>query len=392
MKDSIFTAATIRRLSICYFGASIFMGVARSILGPSIIEFSNNTSVQLREISILFMLLSFGNLVGNGLCARLYDHLPGNKVLIAAILSNSLMLALAPIVSNFRLLAAMILLLGIGYGMIEAGDNTLTMWLHGKKAGSYISGLYVFIGIGSLLTPALIGLSIDLAGSVRFAFWTFAAYSLPVILLLLPMPDPVPTERLEPRGGKTDFDIRLAGFVTLLFFLCIGAQVSYGGWIYTYAVRLKLANEVNAALITSIYWIAQTSGLALTIPLLPHVRPQRLLVSNLIGGLASLITLMTWNNPAALWVGAVGLGLSLSSLYPASFAYVRQRMTISGKANGWFLSGASLGAMVNPWIVGQVFTGVGPLQAMQTITLTLGMGLILLLAFFGYRHRLEIQP
>lgn len=381
-----FTKAIIHRLSAGYFAVFITLGVSRSFLGPSLLEFSRNTSAQLKGISFLFVLLALGNVTGNWVGGRLYDRLPGNRVLIVVAICISVLLAFVPLVADITLLAVLILMVGIGYGTLEAGGNTLMMWLHGRLAGPYLSGLYVFTGLGSLATPALIGLSIDLAHTIRFAFWIFGLFALPAIILLMPMPNPRQAAATTNEVNKR-IDYTLAGFIFLLFVLCVGAQASFSGWLYTYAVTLELTSELNAAFLTSLYWMAQTTGLVLSIPLLARLRPQYLLVYSLSGGLLSLILFLTWKNPAALWVGAVGLGLSMSSLFPASFAFVGQRMSITGKLNGWFLSGASTGAMVVPWIVGQVFVGLGPQHAMRSVTAILGLGYLLLLGYLGLRRR-----
>ncbi len=53
---------------------------------------------------------------------------------------------------------------------------------------------------------------------------------------------------------------------TLFFFLYVGAEVGFGGWIFTYAVALDLGSETAAAYLTSAFWGALTFGRLLTIP------------------------------------------------------------------------------------------------------------------------------
>ena len=363
-----------------YFIAFASLGIARSFLGPSLLEFSHNTSVQLGEISFLFVVLGLGNLAGNWLGGWLLDRLPGNPIIISVIVSNGVMLALAPALETFNLLAAVVLVLGFGYGVLETGGNTMTMWLHRDKAGPYLSGLYLFTGIGALATPAIIGLSLEYMGSIQPAFWALGLLALPVVIVLLRLPSPRPqTKEKNINGGAIDY--LLVGFVSLLYFLCVGSQASFSGWIYTYAVQLNLATELQAAYLTSAYWIAQTVGLLLSILLLVRVRPQKILVGVLTTGLLSMVFLLTWPGAVSTWIGTIGLGVGMAPLFPAAFAFVGKRMTISGQVNGWFLSGASLGAMSVPWVAGQVVAAMGPRSGMFVVAALLTLAFLLLLGY-----------
>jgi MFS transporter, FHS family, Na+ dependent glucose transporter 1 len=375
-----FSLHCTRRLTAGYFIAFASLGMARSFLGPSLLEFSHNTSVQLGEISFLFVVLGLGNLAGNWLGGWLLDRLPGNPIILTVIVSNGLLLALAPALKTLSLLAAVILVLGFGYGVLETGGNTMTMWLHRSKAGPYLSGLYLFTGIGALVAPALIGLSLEHLGTIHPAFIALGLIALPVVLVLLRLPSPLSqSQETNQAGGPIDY--LLVGFVCLLYFLCVGSQASFSGWIYTYAVQLNLATELQAAYLTSAYWMAQTVGLLLSILLLMHVRPQKVLVGVLTTGLLSLVFLLTWPNALSTWIGTIGLGLGMAPLFPAAFAFVGKRMTISGQMNGWFLSGASVGAMSIPWVAGQIVAANGPRSGMLLVAGLFTLAFLLLLGY-----------
>ena len=46
-------------------------------------------------------------------------------------------------------------------------------------------------------------------------------------------------------------------------------------------------------------------------------------------------------------------------------------MTTTGRVTAWFLVGGSLGVMVLPWLIGQLFEPLGPQIAMWLITLAM---------------------
>jgi hypothetical protein len=66
-------------------------------------------------------------------------------------------------------------------------------------------------------------------------------------------------------------------------------------------------------------------------------------------------------------------------------------MVISGQITGWFFAGASSGAMVWPWLIGQLFDSAGPRAMMVTILLILMADLLILLVLLAYSARFTRQ-
>ena len=60
------------------------------------------------------------------------------------------------------------------------------------------------------------------------------------------------------------------------------------------------------------------------------------------------------------WVGTIGFGLSIASIFPTTVNLAERRMTITGKITAWFFVGASLGGMTLPLIIGQLYDLIGP--------------------------------
>ena len=83
-----------------------------------------------------------------------------------------------------------------------------------------------------------------------------------------------------------------------MFFLFVGAGLSFGGWIYTYAVSLDLATVTTAGYLTSLFWAALTFGRLISIPIAGRVRPRYLLTVDLIGLALSLGLLLAFSHPA----------------------------------------------------------------------------------------------
>ena len=165
----------------------------------------------------------------------------------------------------------------------------------------------------------------------------------------------------------------------LLFY--VGAEASFGGWIHSYAVALDLGDPATAAYLTSAFWGALTFGRLISVPLAARFRPRSILLVDLLGCLASMVVILLWpSSSVAVWLGALGLGLAMASVFPTALALAERRIPITGQVTGWFLVAASIGAMSVPWLIGQLFEPVGPLSAMLVILLDLVAALIVLAA------------
>jgi fucose permease len=180
------------------------------------------------------------------------------------------------------------------------------------------------------------------------------------------LPSPRPAANL---AGAEDEDGRayrpaeswLIALFGLLFMLYVGAEVSYGGWVFTYAVTRQIGEPATAAYLTSGFWGALTFGRLLAIPLSARWRPRTLLLVAVSGCLASAVLLLSAaGEPAGLWTGSLGLGLFMGPVFPTLLVLAERRMTITGKITSWFYVGASLGAMALPSLIGQLFEAVGP--------------------------------
>ena len=82
-----------------------------------------------------------------------------------------------------------------------------------------------------------------------------------------------------------------------------------------------------------------------------------------------------------LWLGTIGIGLSMASIFPTLIMLAGERMQITGTITGWFLVGAGAGSMLLPWLIGQVFVITGP-QAMTTVLLVTLLSFILVFLLF----------
>ncbi len=135
----------------------------------------------------------------------------------------------------------------------------------------------------------------------------------------------------------------------------MGAELSFGAYITSYADDL-FYTESLARVVNSAFWGGLVVGRLVAIPLALRLSSRAMLQLDL-AGLAASIALLALlpDSTVALWIGTVGLGVSIASMIPSSINYAGERMPITGQITALFLVGASLGSTILPLIVGQLY-------------------------------------
>ena len=369
-------------VTICYYIAFIGLGLTVSSLGPTLPALAAQTNSSLKLISYLFTARSLGYLLGSFQGGRLFDRLKGHPLIAVAIMAIAVCMCLVPAISALWLMIVVLLAIGFGESILDVGGNTLIVWLHGKKVGPFMNALHFFYGIGAFVSPIIIAKAIQYTGDINWAYWGLASLVFPVGLVLLRLPSPPITHAVTKAKNNPVPKLFLILAVSY-FILYTGAEVTAGGWLYTYALKMKLATETSAAYLTSLFWGALTLGRLLIIPLALKYPPRKILLPEIIGAFISAALMLIF--PKAIWIGTIGLGLSLSCLFPQMLAFAGRRLAITGKMTSYFFIGASGGAMLLPWFVGQLFETVGP----KIVLWVLAGDFALLILIFGLLLRIS---
>ena len=138
------------------------------------------------------------------------------------------------------------------------------------------------------------------------------------------------------------------------------------------------ASAETGAALTSIYWGSLTLGRLLTAVATARpswaraLTPERLIGGSLAVTMASLLLLATVGAEeiAVCFVATVGVGLSLSSMYPSAITMAQGKFAATGWQTSVFVGGAPLGGIMWPSIVGALMRVFSAL-AMPWTTLAL---------------------
>ena len=368
------------RKTIGYYAAIFSLGLSAAVFGPTLPALAQRTQTDLSAISFLFIARSIAYMLSSLQSGRWYDRLPGHAVLTAGLLLLAVGMALTPLIPFLWALTIIVLVLGIADAMIDLGVNTLLVWVHRDKVGPFMNGMHFFFGLGALLAPVVVAQSIALSGDITWAYWVLALLMLPGAFWLLYLRSPI-IRSSSTQDASTQRENRLLLVLIALFVaLYVGAEIGFGGWIFSYAVTLNLSDASGAAYLTSAFWAALAAGRLLAVPLATKLRPRIIVLGDLSGCLLSVgLMLLNPHSLVAIWLGTCGLGLFMASIFPTMLVFVESRMALTGRVTSWFLVGASLGGMSLPWLIGQLFESLGPRILLGSVMLAL----LLALGLFG---------
>ncbi|MBN2387800.1 MAG: MFS transporter [Anaerolineales bacterium] len=375
-----------------YYLMFIGLGLGMGAIGPTIPSLAAQTGSTLGALSRIFLAASIGYTCGTWLGGRLFDRLRGHPLLGAALLASGLLVFFIPLVPALWMLVVIVALKGLADGIINTGTNTLLVWTHRDKAAPFMNGLHFCFGLGAFLSPLLAAQVVDIENGYRWVFWILGAINVLVSLRLMTLrtnPSPAePGRENDPAspGGRRAL-VPLVAVALLFLFFYVGAEITYGNWIYTYALSLGLTTASGAAYLNSAFWLAFTVGRLISIPMAMRFTPRQTIPLALAGCLVALTLLVSVPDAGwTVWTATIGLGFFMAPVWPSGYTLAGQSLHLTARLSSIILLGDSLGGMVLPWLVGQVIEESGPAIMAW---LVLGSLVLNLLAYAGM---LRLRP
>jgi FHS family Na+ dependent glucose MFS transporter 1 len=375
-----------RAATAAYFLALVILGLMAGITGPTLPALAEQTTSRLDQVAAIFVSVSFGYMLASFIGGRIYDRIPGHRLMAAATLIVAACSVLIPIVPALWMLVAVLFVSGIAQGLLDVGGNTLLTWVHGSRVAPYMNFLHFCFGVGALAAPIAVDWAVRVDGSIRWAYWAFALVMLPVALLFWLQPSPGIRHEGQARRGRVASPV-LLGLIVSFFFVYAGSELGYGNWIFTYTTTLGLTSESAARYLTSAFWGFFTAGRLAGVFISTRVKPIAVLGMDLAGCVLGIgLILARGDSPVFMWIGTGLLGLSTASVFPAMMNLAEERLGLTGTVTGWFLLGTGAGGMFWPWLIGQIFVKAGPHAMMFAVGTAILLNLLQVAVLAGFRR------
>jgi len=351
--------------TVGYYLLFISLGFGLGIVGPALPSLADQTGSTLGAIGSIFLVSALGGMLGTVLGGRILDRVPrGHLVLGFAQLISAVLLAAIPLAGTLPVLLLISFFSGLPVGMINTGGNTLLMWTHRQKAGPYINGLHFSFGLGAFLAPTIFAQVLRLGGTYQVAYWILAGLAVLIGLFMLFLPGS-PQHR-DQHQNEVQPQVSLRNvlplvIVALLFlFFYVGSELTYGNWIYTYAITLNLADATRAAYLTSGFWLSFTIGRAISILVAARFKPAQILAVAFLGGLSALaLVILAPNSVSMLWAATLAVGFFMAPIWATGYNLAGQSIKLTATISSIIILGDSLGAVVLPWVTGQAIERFG---------------------------------
>uniref|UniRef100_A0A8C8SJS6 Major facilitator superfamily domain containing 4B n=1 Tax=Pelusios castaneus TaxID=367368 RepID=A0A8C8SJS6_9SAUR len=371
--------------------AFLGLGMSIAVLGPTFQDLAANVDKNVSDIYYIFVGRSLGYLGGSVIGGIIFDCMNPHLLLGLSMLGTALCLFALPWCKKALLLTAMMSAVGTSMGVLDTGGNVLALNTWGAEVGPHLQALHFSFALGAFVAPILtkmaLGSSISpqvqtegektnqstsdirhalsastlkLHSNVSF-MWSYVligTYILIVSLLFIILYSATSSARDKAKASLqkckiAKYHCALLILLFLFFFCYVGAEVTYGSYIFNYAKVYAHMKESEAAGLNSLFWGAFAACRGLAICFATCLYPGTMILLSVIGSTVSSLFLALFTKyPILLWAATAMYGASMATIFPSGISWIEQYTTIQGKSASLFVVGAALGEMFIPATVG----------------------------------------
>nr|XP_010963729.1 sodium-dependent glucose transporter 1 [Camelus bactrianus] len=362
-----------------------------AILGPTFQDLATNVNRNISSLSLIFVGRAFGYLGGSVIGGVLFDTMNHFLLLGISMFATTVGLYLVPFCKTAVLLIVMMSIFGVSIGILDTGGNVLILAIWGDKGAPHMQALHFSFALGAFLAPLLAKLALGMAVpaenhteadfnhsafnqspeadsepllgipddmNLLWAYAVIGAYifvvSLFLFILFLTKSSKWEKAKVSvQRSRRAKYHNTLLCLLFLFFLFYVGAEVTYGSYVFSFATTHAGMKESEAAGLNSIFWGTFAACRGMAIFFATCLQPGTMIVLSNIGSLASSLFLVLFNkSTVCLWIATSVYGASMATTFPSGVSWIEQYTTIHGKAAAFFVVGAALGEMAIPAVIG----------------------------------------
>lgn len=354
--------------SLLYRIYTIFFvsGAMTTVLGAVLPSLSSEYGLSYGVSGMLLSAHQIGNLFAVFI-AGILPYAIGRR-LSTAILTSGIVLGLLlmTVTGNPFLLFIAFAFTGIGRGTLSNITNVVVGESAEKKTAG-LNFLHASFAVGAFLAPFIVIASAGLS-------WRTAPIAIALSMLLA-----IIAVAMRLKGGKSvkvkgEGGIpRTVGFwlntFIMFFYLC--AEGSLTGWLVTYFQDEGIFPAAIATAMQSFLWIMILLGRLMCAIVSTKMNKSVLILILGLAMTAFFILMITVSNPVVIFLALLGVGFSMSGIYPTTLSSMDTRYNSSTIATGTCIGTATIGAIAMPIIIGQVAERAGLAGGIATISIAL---------------------
>uniref|UniRef100_A0A8C5L6T9 Sodium-dependent glucose transporter 1C-like n=1 Tax=Jaculus jaculus TaxID=51337 RepID=A0A8C5L6T9_JACJA len=369
----------------------ILKGMSIALLGPTFQDLARNVNQNISSLSVIFVGRASGFLCGSMLGGVLLDYMNHFLLLGLSMVAITAALYLIPFCKTAVVLVAAMSVFGVSIAVVDTGGNVLILALWGDRGAPHMQALHFSFALGAFLAPLLAKLAWGTTAPAgnhtepgwhpgalnssseahpRSLFgvpddmnlvWAYAsigtyilAVSVFLFALLCKKSSRQTKSTVSAQGSRrAQHHKALLCLLFVFFFFYVGAENTYGSYIFSFATTHVGMEESEAAGLNSIFWGTFAACRGLAIFFAKCLQPGTMIVLSNIGSLVSSLFLVLFDkSPLCLWIATSVYGASMATTFPSGVSWIEQYTTLSGKSTAFFVIGASLGDMAIPAVIG----------------------------------------
>lgn len=387
----------LRTFLLCaaFFG----LGLCIAVPGPTLLDLIERTHTSTTEISRIYPGRSVGYLLGSIVSGLLFDKLNQYGLLSASLISAAIATAFVPWIKHLELMLVSFGVQGVALGFLDTGGNVLCLHMWGSNSQAPMQALHASFGVGAFVAPLVTEPLLALHAShnqtpayilhptrgdpihkgdqdttkSRFAYLIIAII-LAVVSLSFMLNcicsrcrcAALPAESSHTQNkesGVTGIRFQLLFLLAIFYFLYVGLEVTFGGWVTTYATHGLQWPKYIAVYLNSLFWGTFAITRILSVPLAKCLSATVMVILDMIISLVALIILACFRHPHnpndqaayAVWFSVGLLGVGLATIFPSGLTWAERYLNITGPAASFLIVGSALGEMLVPSLVGWLF-------------------------------------
>ena len=317
--------------------------------------------IRLVEAGSMLALQPVGYLLAVTVAGRLIEGYGMRPVLAAGMLASAAGFAGFGLISTWTGGAAMMLIGGLGFGVMEVGTNTLLIVAGGERRSNLLNLAHLFFGVGSFITPVLAAHAVAAGVSWRITFLVAGAATAAVAMGWA-LFDVQHVGALRPAGGSARSAVRSPSALVFAAMLgvYVGTETGIGAWLTKYMVSVRQVTLVYAGNALSVYWLGLAAG-RLVLSVLSHrAREEVLLVVLTLVATSAMCGALMVEQPLGVVICAALTGLGFSGIFPAVIALGgRSHPYEAASVTSVMIAGAGLGGILIPWTMSAVADAAG---------------------------------
>jgi MFS transporter, FHS family, glucose/mannose:H+ symporter len=365
--DSPNASTSAKGLTFAAYASFVPIGIATVLLGPMLPTLSARWLLNYSQAGALFTAQYLASTLAVALSGVLVSRWGFRFAMKAGLLLMSAgvgLLLAGPKMMGILCIAAS----GGGIGLAVPAANLLVAEVNPGRRSATLNLLNFCWSAGAVACPFLVAAAAR-SHKIPFFLAAVAGFGLLMAIGIAAMPshivEPSATKHARQSGVRTiPWKNRAMLILALLFFLYVGVENGFGGWVASYAKSLGNLTPALAVMTPSFFYAALMLGRWLAPLLLRLTDEIRLVQAGLLIGCAGMAGLVLSQGLPGVVVSAGLAGLGLSSVYPITISLLsREFGPASSRVGSFMFTMSNLGGGLMPWMVGASSNHFGTLKA-----------------------------